>query len=255
MRLSDCLVRLRWVVPIFALACLAIVAVALIRPSKPPPFRVLRQPVQRPVLFRDHLGAWIPTSPGWAWAWRIEQAVFGKRKPVNISAHVIEFSEAHKFPLSNFLPEQPSFSDAGGLQVWLLGADRCKTLGEQLKQSPGTALLSQPRISTADGIDSKLFQGNSITLHGTSKPVGLTLACFARVHRKSTDLIACFNHSEAVANPAAALGSRSVSEMSVQTNLDAEFRLQVPKGSGFFLFDAAPPKPAKKRIGVLVDPL
>jgi len=216
---------------------------------------VLRQSVQRPVPFRDHFARWIPANPSWAWAWRVEQAVFGKRKPVNIYAQVIELGEPPNLSLSNLLGGPPSFSDTNGLQVWLLGADRCKRLGEQLRQSAGTAVLCQSRISTADGIDNKLFQGTSITVNGTNKLVGLTFACFARVHRDSTDLIACLSYSQAVTNAFDMLGGSSVSNgVSVQTNLDAALRLQIPKGSGFFLVDGAPLEQARKRIGILVDP-
>ncbi len=217
---------------------------------------VLRQASQRPVPLRDHFTRWIPATPGWAWAWRLEQTVFGKRKPVNIFAQVIEFAEPASLSLSDLVESPPSFPETNGVAVWMLNTERCKRLGERLKQSPGTTVVCQPRISTADGIDSKVFQGTSMTLNGTSRPVGLTLACFARVHRDVTDLIACFNYSQAELSPADSLNTASYSKgVSVVTNLDVAMRLQVPRGSGFFLLESRSVNRGQKRVGVLVEPL
>jgi hypothetical protein len=42
--------------------------------------------------------------------------------------------------------------------------------------------------------------------------------------------------------------------ISLQTNLDVAVRLQIPKGSGVFMVNAAPLDPNGKRIGVIIDP-
>ncbi len=175
---------------------------------------------------------------------------------MNVFAQVIEFAEPASLSLSDLLDIPPSFSETNGVEVWLLNTARCKRLGERLKQSSGTTVVCQPRISTADGIDSKLFQGTSITLNGTNQPVGLTFACFARVHRDATDLIACFNYSQAGMSPLdTGHGTSFSNAVSVVTNLDVAMRLQAPKGSGFFLLRSRSVNLGHKRIGVLVDPL
>lgn len=246
--------RSRWFALVVALVCLAAVALLLCRPSSPAPFMVLRPPMKMPVPLRDYFTRWIPARPSWGWAWRAEQALFGKRKPVNIYGQIFEVSEPSSLWLSKFLRDPPRFSATNGLQVWLLGADQCKRLGEQLSQSAGTAALFRPRISTADGIESRLFQGSSIRLNGTNQPVGLAFVCFARARRSITDLTACITYSEAITNPAATSGSRVASNVvSIQTNLDSALRLQIPKGNGFFLLNGALLSRGK-RIGVLVDP-
>jgi len=245
-----------WLVLGWALALVALAAVALFQPTRPAPFMVLHQPVKTPGSFRDYFGRLIPARPGWAWAWRVEQAVFGKRKPVNFYAQVLDLSELPGMWLTNSLSGSPTFATTNGLQLWFLSAERVKLLHEQLKQDAEAAVLSWPRISTAEGIESRLFSGGSIDLDGANYQFGLSVSCFARVGRQYTDLIACVTYLEPITNASAALGSAGVTNLiSIQTNLDASFRLQVPKGNGFFLFNRAPPDPRGKRIGILVDPL
>ncbi|HWH71942.1 MAG TPA: hypothetical protein VNT26_21445 [Candidatus Sulfotelmatobacter sp.] len=240
---------------LLSLACLAIGALVLLRVSRPAPFLVLHQPVQMPTPFRDQVARWIPGSPGWAWAWRVEQAVFGRRKLVNLYAEVLAVTDSSPPGLSNLLPEPPSFSGSNGLRVWLLGSERFKALRDQLHQAPGTTLLFRPRISTADGIESRLVQGNSIALNGTTNQVGLAFGCFARVRSDATDLTTCLTLSEIITNQAVALGdSSSPTLISIQTNLDTALRLHIPKGSGCFLLDGSSLDSHRKRIGLLLEP-
>jgi len=42
--------------------------------------------------------------------------------------------------------------------------------------------------------------------------------------------------------------------VSIQTNLDTALRLQIPKGSGFFLLDRSAQDSGRKTIGVIIDP-
>jgi hypothetical protein len=63
----------------------------------------------------------------------------------------------------------------------------------------------------------------------------------------------CITLSELVTNQAAASGG-STSLISIQTNLDTALRLQVPKGSGIFLFDRSSRDSSRKPIGVIIDP-
>lgn len=227
---------------------------AVVWPERPAPFIVLHQPWKMPVPLRERLGRWIPATPSWAWAWSVEQAVWGRRKPVNFHAEIITLVDSSRATLSSLSLGTPSFSDTNGLQVWLLAADQLKTLREYLKQTPGMAVLLRPRISTADGIESRLFSGESILLNGSTNPVGLAAGCFARVHPISTDLTACITLSELVTNETVAPSRSARIALSMQTNMDAAFRVQVPKGSGLFLLDESRLDSSRNRIGVIIDP-
>jgi len=241
----------------FALLLLVLVAVGVfvsLRTPRPAPFIVLRQPVHMPVALRDRLAQWIPQTRNWAWAWRVEDTLFGQRKPVNVYAEVVSLAEPSPATLSSLALGPASFSHTNGLQVWLLGADQLKTLRARLKQTPETEPSFRPRMSTADGIECQMFQGQSITLGGSTNQVGLTLGCCARVHPDHTDLTACIALSEIVTNDAAIPGGSSPF-VSIRTNLDTALRLQVPRGSGFFLFDRGAGDSSRKPIGVIIDPL
>ena len=235
------------------LACVAVGVLVNLRSPQSAPFIVLRQPFHMPLPLRDRLTRWIPVTPHWAWAWRLEEAVFGKHKPVNLSAEVISLTDSSSPTLSSLALGPPSFSHTNGLQVWLLGTDQLKTLHEHLKPAPGTDPPLRPRISTADGMECWLFQGQSVLLSGSPSQVGLSLGCCARVHPDYTDLMTCITLSELVTNEAVAAGE-SPPLVSIQTNLDTSLRLRIPKGSGIFLFDRSAPDSGRKTIGVIIDP-
>ena len=207
-----------------------------------------------PVALRDRLGRWIPQTRSWAWVWRVEETVVGQRKPVNVYAEVVSLADPSPATLSSVALGPASFSHTNGLQVWLLGADELKALRARLKQTPETEPSFRPRMSTADGIECQMFQGQSIALGGSTNQVGLTLGCCARVHPDHTDLTACIALSELVTNDAAGLGG-SAPLISIQTNLDTALRLQIPKGRGVFLFDQSARESGRKSIGVIIDPL
>jgi hypothetical protein len=187
--------------------------------------------------------------------WRLDQAVFGRRKAVNLFAAVVAFAHSSSANDSSLSLGTPSFSDANGMQVWLLRAEELKVLRERFKQTPGTEVINQARMSTADQIRTGMFAGQSIPLNGSTNEVGLRMDCFARVRPDSTDLIASITLSELMSNPpAGSSGSSLVSVVSIQTNLDAAFRVQIPKRSGVFLLDVFPAGSSRKRIGLIIDP-
>jgi len=124
----------RWrLLMVLLLSCVAMGVGAILRPPKPAPAIILRQPLQMPVPFRNRLAQWIPATPGWAWAWRVEGAVFGKRKKVNLYADFVSLSDSSRATLSSLSLGPPSVSDTNGLQVWLLGADQLKALRQHFK--------------------------------------------------------------------------------------------------------------------------
>lgn len=247
--------RFRWRrLIVLVLIGVAIGLVAVWRSPKAEPFMVLHEPFRRPVPWRDRLTGWIPTGGGWAWAWRVEEGVFGRRKFLDIYAEVVSLGDSSRGTLSRLSLGPPSFSDTNGLQVWLLGADRLEALRERFKQTPGVELLSRSRMSTGDGTECRMFVGETISLEGSTNHVGLALDCFPRLHSKSTDLTAGIMFSELVTNPAVA-GEKAAPRtvVSIRTNLDAALRVQIPKGSGLFLYDRRAEDSGRRGIGVMID--
>ncbi|HWH71348.1 MAG TPA: hypothetical protein VNT26_18330, partial [Candidatus Sulfotelmatobacter sp.] len=58
-----------------------------------------------------------------------------------------------------------------------------------------------------------------------------------------------------VTNQADAPGAASLlPRIAIQTNLDTALRLQIPKGSGFFLLNTNAPDAGHQRIGILLEP-
>ncbi len=243
-----------WVMIAIPAVCLFLAVASALWPDTPAQFLVLRRPCVLPVPLRDRLTSWIPSAPSWAWAWRLEKACFGRRKPIDLSAEILTFSRPAALTLPELALGEPTFSDPAGLLVWFIAQDHVQALRERLKQNPAATSVAQPRISTADGIGAALFCGQSLTLAGKTNQVGTALECYARVHRARTDLIASVRFSELVTNGSQTLDqSAGLASPSVQTNLDTSFRLQVPNGTGVFLFDASPSH--TKPVGVLLAPL
>ena len=233
--------------------CMAVGIIVILRTPKPPLFIVMSPPGRMPVRLRNWLDRWIPQTAGWALVWRVEETVFGRRKPVNLNMEVVSLNDSSHPALTNLSLGPASSSLTNGLQVWLLGAEQLKALRQQLKQTPGAETFSRPRMSTADGMKCAMFIGGPVSLAGSSGQVGLALACCPQVHRDYTDLMTSITVSELITNEAVA-SSGSAPLIAVQTNLDTALRLQIPKGSGIFLFDRGAPGLTRKATGVIIDP-
>jgi hypothetical protein len=218
--------------------------------EKPAPVMLLREPYSTPLRLRDWIGRWTPRS--WSWAFRIEDAIFGRRPVVNLSTQFFRFSEGAVKPASEFGLGPPGFSDVGGLQVWLPQASELKSLRKRLEQN-GTELLSHPRITTAEGASACLFMGESIPVDGVTNQVGVEAAYFARVHPERTDLFASLRISALLTNHPS-LSEPKPPVISVQTNLNVAARLQIPKGCGVFMIGTPVGNTKSQSYGVIIDP-
>ena len=242
----------RFVLILSVLICFAVFLAFLLRPSTPAPFLVLQPPFSRPLLLRDRIGSLLP----WSAIWRVEDALFGKRKPVNLFASVVSLSEPGNTDLGSSLAlGNPTFADPTGLQVWILGIADIQSVRQRLKQTPGVDFLNNPRINTADGVGASLFTGESIVLKGTTNDIGLKVDCFPRVRNNSTDLFAMITLSEVLTNQSVVVAaSSSMNSVWIRTNLDIAVRLQVPKGSGALLLKASRGTSTRRAFGVILDP-
>jgi hypothetical protein len=247
---------LRWSIPILLLGLgLTGAYRAFLRRTERAPFIVLNQPYRTPVFLRDQIGRWVPASPSWSWAWRLEQAVFGQRKPLRLNFAIVRLASSPGSAVPDFDLGAPAFSATNGLRTWLLDKEALKALQERFRSTPGANVLSRPRFSTADGIDTRMFAGETIPINGSSNQVGLSIGCYGQVRPHTTDLIASITFSELVTNEAKeAGGSAQLGVVSIRTNMDAAFRLQIPKGKGMYVLDGRPADDRHSRIGVILDP-
>jgi hypothetical protein len=243
--------RARLVVLLGLLACVP-AGIALFCPApKPAPVVVLQKPYSLPLRLRDRIGAWIPRRPGWTWAFRLEDLLFGRRSVVNLFTEFLKLPD--KYPNGTDLGlGLPQYSDAKGLQIWLLGTNELKSF-KHLLQRNETEMLNSPRITTADGISASLFAGESISINGVTNQVGVEAAYFARVSSDKTDLFADLRMTGVLTNN---LGppERWAPVMTIQTNLDVAVRLQIPKGMGVFIIGAPVGDAKKESFGVIIDP-
>ena len=224
-------------------ACAAVAGWFALRSPAPPPFLALPASFKFPSTFRDRVGQFIPRSAGWAWAWRLEGALFGKRKPVNVFGEIVSLSTITNWPLG-----AASFGETNGLQVWLLNPDQLDRLRKTLKDSRAE-FISGSMISTADGVQAMLFQGRTIPGTGDA---GLIFNCLPRIRADTTDLMMGITFSELETN----ITSVELPPLVlIRTNLNAALRLQVPKGKGFLLLDRDMAGTAGRHFGLIIDPL
>lgn len=232
--------------------CGAVTLGALLRPAELPPLIVLHRPFKTPANLRDRIGACIPTRPGWAWAWSIERAVFGARKPVAIQCDIFRFTNLAECKLPPPLCGAPCFSGTNGLRAWQVHPLALESVRNELKKTLTADLVSEPRVSVADGVESRLFVGQAIPLNGTTTEVGTMMVCLPRVHAHATDLILHLRLSELMPMSGAGLGSSPVGPTPlIRTNIDAVLRLQLPKDGGMFLFYERSGDPTQK-LGVML---
>lgn len=197
----------------------------------PAPVQILGQ-YRASGLWRDRLFSWVPITPAWAWAWRFQNALFGQRKPVNISTRFFalrDLPNPHPFGLG-----RPTFSNTNGTDVWLVSRIGLKQLRKSLEAASGSTRLPAANFSTGDGIGGTLSQGQPILVDGVTNDVGLVTSFFPRVRPESIDLTAALRLTCCLTNqPSPASDTQPV--RSVQTNLNLAVELQIPKGSGVFL--------------------
>ena len=173
--------------------------------------------------------------------------VFGQRKPVALFATLVSLADPSSLSL-----KAPNYSGTNGLQLWLLSGDQLKTLRERCERTPGAKVISRPRISTGDGVPCGLNFGTTVLLGGSSCWAGLNFDCCARVRSDSTDLLTTIRFSELATNQVDS--GEPAARIVIQTNWNTTVRVQIPKGSGLFLFDGSPGNAARKHMGLILDP-
>jgi hypothetical protein len=220
--------------------------VAFIRPGGSPlaPVIVFSEPylVPSPISL---FARWIPTTAGWAWLWRLKEAVCGKIKPVSIDTDILTLSKTFTPTFGTPTFDGVGSVDATRLRVWLLDAAELKSFRQQLKTVTGVVLVNSPRMITGDGIGASMFVGETIVLNGATNETGVRVAYLTRVRHDLIDLTAAIAFVESVTNEPLAVA--------LQTNLNVKARFQIPKGKGVFLLQSFPSQTNQSAMGVIVS--
>ena len=256
MKEITCARTSRWMILCGCLSLCAAGGVALLlRPTALAPVTILREPYSSSELLRDRLCRWVPATPSWGWLWHFQEAVFGRRKSVNVSVDVFTLAYPPSSTPSGFSLGEPSFTGTNGLQVWVLALAKLEELRKRFEEIPGNARLCRPRVSTGDGIDTSLFQGQQIVMKGFTNDVGLAARFFPRVRRDFTDLVVIFKLSGVVTNQAIEPdGVAQPPAVSIETNLNVAAKLQISRGSGMFLLNKGR-EANQKSIGIILNAL
>ncbi len=210
--------------------------VFIFRPSPPVPAVVMPLPngipAQKPTLLERSI------PPTWGWAWRLKELVFGRIKPITLKAAIMDCRGPSNSVSPLLLLRGPQFATTNGLQVWILSEAELDTVCRGLEQTPGNEILARPRVSTGDGIESRMYMGATLSIDGTQRAVGLNADFLPRLRRDSIDLFVVITHTAAVTNQATATTGLPIARsISVRTNVAVAARIQLPKGSGALLLN------------------
>ena len=235
---------------------LLISCIILFRASIKPrlePLVMVHRPFAAPLSMRDRFERWIPMR--WAWAWRIEKAVLGQRKTINLNAGVFSLDAQSRARLEEIAGSASARVASNGLAVWFLPASELKNLRTHLEKD-GHAKVYFTRITTADGIGAALgLMEEAVIAWGVTNFPGMEASYFARIEPRATDLVADVVGWGAVTNDSAR--ARGIlPTVYTQTNIDIAVRLQVPKGKGVLLIQNRPGgADAHSGCGFILDPL
>jgi hypothetical protein len=248
--------RVHWLLAALAVVACFILGIAVrSRPLAPlPPVILMEKPYRMPVHRLTLFERWVPTTPSWAWLWKLKQAAFGSRKPINFEVLIVELAASPESSLSLPSVGSPTFTHTNGLQLWIMEDGELNELRRQLMQNHEIHLVSEARMNTADEIAASLFTGGQVVVDSATNNVGLSVDIFPRVSRGSTDLTARIFFCEAVTNEISD-GTAAVprAAVTVRTNLDLGTRCQIQAGNGLFLLNTQPEGGDGKRMGIILS--
>lgn len=163
--------------------------------------------------------------------YRVKYGVLGPPKAVSLNATIwyVSVPTAASIPFSLGKPE---FADTNGLRVWLISTNDLLAVPSAFSSET----LFAPRISTAHGIRASMAMTKTAFVNGKQQPVGLTLDCLPYVHSDSIDLAMRLTLTDIVTNQINGGITPTNAAISIQTNCYAALRIQIPHGSGVFIF-------------------
>ncbi len=204
------------------------------------PVTILSKPFVLPVTPRDRFAATLGRNR--PWVARAERAFFGERKPVKVSTDIVRLTGAAFTNIEAALnPETPTFNHTNALKVWFLNEKQLKEFGPKILQTPGTEMWTNPQLLMADGMGGSIFTGQSVPINRKLTEVGFSMRCTTIVHKDATEMLTEIVQSELI-------------DARVQTNLEINARLNVPKGNGILLVKW-PSDKATNGWGFIIHPL
>lgn len=174
------------------------------------------------------LDRWVPMS--WAWYWRAKDFMLGHSKTVVIHATFISVPPRPE-QLASF---PPPMKTATNLNVYFVSEYESARMNKQL--ASGGSYTTACRISTAHGIQTKLFSGQS-------RSPEFSLEVLAKRRGDYTDLQTCIK----AVGFGDAIGSAA-------TNLAMAARLQIPKDHVLFIVKTAERAEEPATLGVILTP-
>jgi hypothetical protein len=186
-----------------------------------PPVTILAEykiPITTRDRFRKTLG------PNRNWVNRAEETFFGKRKSATIAAEVIRLRAtlASEFESALHLG-MPTYNDTNGFKVWFLGPKPLKQFREETFEARNMQVLSRPRLYVADGMGASMHIGQAVSGPIGIANVGFGIQCSLLIRDDSTEMIMRLENSHQPRGT------------TIQTNLDVNVRLNIPKGKGVLL--------------------
>jgi hypothetical protein len=227
--------------------------VLVLRPSPPPRFAVMAVPEGFPKTRRTLGDRCLGLVP--IWVWRLKQAIVGPTTSIGIKGTIIECRGPADAALSEVARTGVVLVETNGLRAWLLDDADLNIILSRLESSQ---VVSSPSVVTSDGVTAVLSVSQTVPIEGTAMAVGVILSVLPRVRRDSTDLTTVIVLTEAITNQTGAVvapneRATTNTNISVQTNLAAAARIQIPDGSGVFLLQAARGITNQRCTGVFIS--
>ncbi len=252
------MLRRRWRILLLVLfvCCAALVLILALQP-KPPEIVFLAQPPNPDPLWRDRLMQYVPQNQSWAWLWKLQEAVFPKRKRLDLITDEYELTGPQSTNAAILGLGPPRATSADGLRVWFLSRDGLKPIQEHLRAGPAAAAnFTRSMMSTADGIGSMVYMGaaSRVTVGGPN--IGLTANFSPRVRRDGLDLGAFITRVNVVTNLANDLANVSASPLpntNSVTGLKFGARLQIPRGDSVLVLGTPVPELGGNTICVIIE--
>jgi hypothetical protein len=180
-----------------------------------------------PASTRSSAARWIPSN--WIWVWRLKSALFGPPRKILIQANILKFNNPPDSFMTNFLSGGIELVVANGIRAFRFHPNELKNLRARLANlsKPDEALLqvlSNSRISTADGIGAALSTSGS----GTNQfPFSIQFDTLPNVRRDTVLLTSTILLTETIA-------------YQTKTNLAVWTEARITDANGLLLLDCHP---------------
>jgi hypothetical protein len=212
--------------------------------QSPPRAELLTRPpgTRNPRL--SFLGRW--SGPVRSALQKLKSQLVGPPRRVALSGQLFDVEQT--FSLNPIQLERLVASNKAGAQVWMLDTNQLSAVRAGLQRN--ATLISGLSVWTSDGIPSKMFSGDAVSVAGIPRQVGIEYDALPRTRRDVVDLTTFFTLTSAFTNHVGA--PTLTNTVFIRTNLAVGARVQIPRNHSIFLL--ATNEVNGKRIGVIISP-